>query len=105
MERKTARLTQKITLTNRVGVCPICASTNLDFGYNDISDEWMCSEWKCPECKATGRQCYKIQFDTHDEIFFEKVPGGTQYYISDLKHYGVDADDEQDVDDDIPESL
>jgi hypothetical protein len=97
-----SKVRSKITLTNRRGVCPICGEEHLVYMATDVSDSWMGTDWKCNNCQAEGRECFKIEFDTQDQINFKK-DDGQNYYIDDLKNYGIDTDDEDDVEDDIPQ--
>lgn len=49
------------------GVCPICGG-ELEYGSDVLLDEGGYREWRCPGCKATGKEMYDKVFDEHYDV-------------------------------------
>ena len=50
------------------GSCPVCGSDCLDYGIVQDCDIGICYPWVCEECGSTGKECYSIDFDSHQEV-------------------------------------
>lgn len=49
------------------GICPICGG-ELEYGSDIFLDEGGYREWRCPGCKATGKEMYDKVFDEHYDV-------------------------------------
>lgn len=50
------------------GCCPVCGSENLSYGKLQGCETGICYPWICDDCGSSGKECYSISFDSHQEI-------------------------------------
>ena len=50
------------------GNCPVCGSDCLYYGVVQDCDFGICYPWVCMECGAAGKECYSIDFDSHQGV-------------------------------------
>lgn len=55
---------------NEQGACPICGKENLEYGSIEPDDTGIYYPWECKnkKCKATGKEYYSIEFDSHGQV-------------------------------------
>lgn len=51
---------------NEAGRCPVCGSSNLEWGNSDCTGDYINYEWTCKDCGAEGCEWYKLVFDGHE---------------------------------------
>jgi len=49
----------------RQGICPKCGSNNLNYEGTILNGNNIGFEWDCQDCKASGIECYYMEFITH----------------------------------------
>ena len=50
------------------GNCPVCGSDNLTYSAVQDCDVGICYPWVCDDCGASGKECYSIDFDSHQDV-------------------------------------
>lgn len=58
------------------GVCPVCSSSNIEYGAADFEDNQMYYPVTCKHCGATFEAWYTLQFSGHENIEVEDKEGG-----------------------------
>jgi len=48
------------------GECPICGTCELDYSPVQSDDNGVYYAWECGLCGATGKECYNIEFTSHE---------------------------------------
>lgn len=65
-------MSSKIIVIDRMegsqGNCPVCGGDCLDYGVVQDCDIGICYPWFCEECGAAGKECYSIDFDSHQDV-------------------------------------
>lgn len=56
---------KKKFVCNCEGVCPVCGSKNLDWGFSEFNGEEMGYDYNCRDCGAEGTEYYKLVFNGH----------------------------------------
>lgn len=50
------------------GCCPVCGSDSLTYEKVQDCDTGICYPWTCDDCGSTGKECYSIDFDNHQDV-------------------------------------
>lgn len=50
------------------GICPVCGSEMLNYGNIQSCEIGVYYPWKCDNCGSTGKECYAIDFDSHQDV-------------------------------------
>lgn len=51
------------------GCCPVCGSDKLNYDSVQDCDIGVCYPWVCEDCRSAGKECYSIDFDSHQDVY------------------------------------
>lgn len=52
-------------ISNKVGECPVCGNTELNYFDHQLSDNSIYYRWECAKCKAEGEEWHELHFVGH----------------------------------------
>lgn len=52
--------------SNKLGHCPFCDSTDLEYGTIQLEHTMCWYEWSCNKCDNTGEEWYTVEFAGHN---------------------------------------
>ena len=67
-----------ISVNDKEGICPVCGTEFAYTGTFDIDDDGLAYSWECPNCGASGKEGFNLQFDRHYNVQDENgnsIPG------------------------------
>lgn len=53
-------------VSNKQGYCPVCNSSQLNYGSVELEWDMMYYPWECADCGAEGEEWYNVSFNGHN---------------------------------------
>ena len=64
----TSEIDAKEELHSGMGICPLCGSTDLDYGVSIPQDSMLLYPLECNDCHATFSEIYEVMYNCKSEI-------------------------------------